>query len=559
MRPIERLIRAERAHQRGLLARGALLAGLVAASSVALLGLSGWFITAAATAGAAGILAAQGFNYMLPSATIRLLAIVRTGARYGERLASHEAAFSALARIRPALFAAIAAAPITRTLAITSGDATARVTQDVDRIEARFVRLSAPWGAASSLIAGGALIAPGGWAAALTVLLLFAATLLAARLLAHRLAGPGRRAQHAIGALKTEVASLAGASAELRCYGLEGWAADQIAERSRELAGAQRAQAIVAGWFDLCQPIGIALAAVAAAALSAGHGAAIAALAALAGAMTLDGITPLLRDLAERGAVDEATGRLDAILSDPAPARTWTDARIDAWAHAEGDVGAGSLPMIEFARDDFRWLRAGSRILIEGPSGIGKTTLIESLIGLRPAERGHILVDGVDLADLPCGTLRRLFGWAPQDAMLLAGTVRENLLLARPDADEASLWAALHDAALDGRVKALPLGLDGWIGENGARLSGGERRRLSLARACLSAAPFLLLDEPAEGLDAATEALVTERLAARLERTGQGLLLVSHRHRLTTLCGEVIRLGGKAEPAPGCPRARELA
>ena len=99
----------------------------------------------------------------------------------------------------------------------------------------------------------------------------------------------------------------------------------------------------------------------------------------------------------------------------------------------------------------------------------------------------------------------------------------------------AALWAVLADAAIDARIRALPDGLDTWIGENGERLSGGERRRIALARAYLRSAPWLLLDEPTESLDAATEAEVVNRLERRLQRTGQGLLLASHRplpHRL---------------------------
>jgi ATP-binding cassette, subfamily C, bacterial CydC len=133
-------------------------------------------------------------------------------------------------------------------------------------------------------------------------------------------------------------------------------------------------------------------------------------------------------------------------------------------------------------------------------------------------------------------TLRAIFAWAPQDAALIAGTVRDNLRLADGHANEDRLWQVLQDAALDTVVRALPQGLDTWLGEDGARLSGGERRRLSLARAYLGDAPWLLLDEPGEGLDAAVADDVARRLDARLKRTGQGLILVSHRPVLSALC-----------------------
>lgn len=235
------LIAAERRAQRRLLLRASLFAALVAAASVVLLGLSGWFITAAAIAGAAGPAVALAFNYMLPSAGIRLLAIVRTGARYGERLASHEAAFGALARIRPALYRALAAAPVRRSMALGTGEATARLVDDVGAIETRFVRLSAPWGIAAAVGAGGCLVILGGIPAALVTLACAGATLVIGALLSRRMDAPGRAVQQAAGALREEVARLVDAAPELRCFGLEDWAADRITVEARARSSAAAA------------------------------------------------------------------------------------------------------------------------------------------------------------------------------------------------------------------------------------------------------------------------------------------------------------------------------
>ncbi|SDA30200.1 amino acid ABC transporter ATP-binding/permease protein [Sphingomonas sp. NFR15] len=525
---LETLIAAERRAQRPLLRRAALYAALVAAASVVLLGLSGWFITAAAFAGAAGVVAAQAFNYMLPSAGIRLLAIVRTGARYGERLAAHEAAFGALARIRPTLFRAIAAAPIGTALALTTGEAAARMIGDVDAIETRFVRLSAPWSVAAALVAGLCLTVLGGALAALSTVACLAALLLAARALSHRLEAPGRAVQIAAGALRDEFAQASEAAPELRCFALESWAADRIDARSRTLAAAQRAQANVAGWFELIQALSIAFAASSAALLSAASGADIAALAALAAAMTLDGAAPLLRGQIDRGKMREAEARLDMLL-----------------AHSPSEQGSAKpsdAPLLAFHQPAPCRIAPGERLALSGPSGAGKTMLVETLIGLRPAVSGTITLDGADVTAIPLPALRHCFAWLPQDAMLLSGTIRENLLLAGGEADDAALWDALHDAVLDDRVRALDRGLDSWIGENGARLSGGERRRLALARAYCAPAPWLLLDEPSEGLDTATEALLADRLNSRLDRSGQGLILVTHRPRLRALCPRTLAI-----------------
>jgi ATP-binding cassette subfamily C protein CydC len=189
-------------------------------------------------------------------------------------------------------------------------------------------------------------------------------------------------------------------------------------------------------------------------------------------------------------------------------------------------------------------LRPGERLALLGASGCGKTTLLERLLKLRPNTGWPIRIGGDAPAVLADADVRALFAYAPQDAALLSGTIRENLALGDPQASEANLWAALHDAALDERVGRAPQGLDTWVGDVGERLPGGERRRLCLARVLLRPAPWLLLDEPSEGLDAETERHVIERIALRLKRTGQGLILVSHRPAPRRLCNRFLDLSG---------------
>ncbi|MFN3677802.1 MAG: amino acid ABC transporter ATP-binding/permease protein [Sphingomonas pseudosanguinis] len=515
---LHRLIAAERWRERRRLRQAGLCATLVATASVLLLALSGWFLTAAALAGGTGIVAAQAFNYMLPSAMIRLLAIVRTGARYGERLASHGAAFGALARLRPALYRALTTAPPSVALALGRGEAAARLIGDVDAVEWRFVRLSGPWGVVAALASGAALTLLGGWLAMAATLACVWGALGLARAWADQLEQPGCAVQQAMGALREEVVTIGGAAAELRCFALEDWATARIAAASDRLSQAQARQAAVAARFEALHAISVALAAASALLLLAGAGAPITALAALAAAMTADATAPILRAMAERGRLREAEARLDTLF-EAAEEHPAANGACDANLKIDGTPFA-----------------PGSRIALTGPSGCGKTTMVEGLLGLRPLPPGRIMVGGRDAACLAPETLRASFAWAPQDAALMAGTVRDNLRLADDQASEDRLWQALHDAALDTVVRALPEGLDSWLGEDGARLSGGERRRLSLARAYLANAPWLLLDEPGEGLDAAVAAQVARRLDARLKRTGQGMILVSHRPVLSALC-----------------------
>ncbi|EIZ80751.1 ABC transporter, ATP-binding protein [Novosphingobium sp. Rr 2-17] len=502
--------------------QAALLAVVVGAASVLLLGLSGWFITGAALAGLAGPIAVQGFNYLLPSAGIRLLAIARTGARYGERLTGHAGALRTMARVRGHLFLAIARGA--SALEVGTGEATSRMVQDVAAIEGQLVRRSTRWSLAAAAISGGMLVVLGGWAALGWTFACLALLLGAAHIVARRSAVLSAQVQVEAGTLKQMFADVAAARPELCCYGLDHWAASRVAEHGATFGALQRRQTAAAGLYDAALYVLMSLAAIGALACSLHAGAAIAALAALAAAMMIDGATPFVREIATRGTVAAAEARLDALL-----------------------VPGISSPPPHHAGAPLLRLDASSRIAIRGPSGCGKTTLVEQLIGQRPLPPGLAWFQGSDLANQPVEARRALFAWCPQDALLLTGTVRDNLTLAfagggalgQPDEDV--LWSALHDAALDGRIADLG-GLDLWIGEDGVRLSGGERRRLALARALLSDAAILVLDEPTEGLPFATEAVIVERLSARLERTGQGLLLICHHEAPQSLCDGLVFL-----------------
>ena len=524
---LKALIRAQERRQGLRLLAAAVCAALVSAAAVLLLGVSGWFITASALAGLAGPLVAHSFNFMIPSAVIRFLAIVRTGGRYGERITSHDAALKALAALRPQLFEAVARGPASRALGLAGGEASSRMVQDVDAVQNRFVRLSAPWGAGAGLVAGIGLALFTGWTTALAIAVASALGVLAAALVGRRMAGPaGRAVQAASGDLKTEYAAFAAAAPELQAYGIKPWAVDRLAERGAVLEGATERLASAGGWIMLTQAAAMALAIVGVMA-TAGHSSPpLIALAILAAVTTVESAGALLTAFRQNGAVEAAIERLGDLLEAPTPPPAQAVAPII-------DLSALGLS-----------LTPPQRLAVTGASGAGKTTLIERLMHLRAPVARETTLDGMDLADVSPDAARALFAYAPQQAVLLAGTVRENLKLALPTADDDALWAALEDADLADRVRAAPAGLNAPLGENGARLSGGERRRLGLARAYLRPAPWLVLDEPTEGLDAATEARVLDRLARRLERTGQGLILVSHRPAPVALCDLALVVSG---------------
>lgn len=527
---METLIRSQRRAQAGRLAIAAAAAVVVSAASVGLLALSGWFLAGAALAGAAGAAAAHGFNFLLPSACIRLLAILRTGARYVERVSGHEAALKALAALRPALFASLAAARPETSLRLSSGEASARMIQDVDAVQNLFVRLSAPWGAGAGMATGLVLAASASPAAAGVVLAAVCATLGAGAVIGRRVADPaGREVQAATGRLKDELAALQACTAELRAYGLEPLAQDRVSARGQALHRAQERLALAGGWAGLAQASVMGAAVVGTIAVSLGEPAPTTALAALAAVTAVEAATALLTAWRQNGVSGAGVRRLTETADQP-PGDGLTP------EGAELDLIRAGLT-----------LRPGKRLAVTGPSGAGKTTLVERLIGLRTGPGGEWMVGGRDAAACDPKSLARLVAYAPQDVRLLNGSVRENLTLGAPGASDADVWAALETAALGARVRAEAQGLSTPVGENGGRFSGGERRRLALARALLKPAPWLVLDEPTEGLDATTEAHVLAGLIDHLNRTGQGLILISHRPAPLALCQtrlEVVRLDG---------------
>lgn len=532
--PIRRFLDAQARRRRGDLAVAAACAAAAAAAATLMLGLSGWFLAGAALAGAAGPVAVQAFNYLLPSAGLRGLAIARTLGRYGERLLAHRAAFHALAALRPALFAGIAAAPPSQALALSSGEASARLVQDVDAVETLFVRRPSAWGAGAAALAAAASIA---LAAPLAAVAFLAGVVLQVVTLLHlgpRLtAGPSAEQLTGAGRLKEGLGAYASATAELQCFGLTDRAVDAVMALDAGLAAAVQRRREADANLDVMESGLAGATLLAVAALAADAGLPLAALAVLSAFAGLEGAAGIVRAAREAPAAAAAIARLDGAIASQAlriepraePTRLQGDLQFDGLALAPGD-----------------------RLALTGPSGSGKTTLLESLLGLRSAPPERLMVDGHALEALPLGWARPLFAYAPQDARLITGTVADNLRLGAPDADAAAMWEALADAELEARVRRLPQGLDSWIGDGGQRLSGGERRRLALARALLRPAPWLLLDEPTEGLDARTEAAVVDALSRRLSRTGQGLILVSHRPPPLRLVDRTLDVGAAQPP-----------
>lgn len=508
--------------------RGAMLCAACAAiCGILLLGLAGWFITGAALAGAAGVAAVQAFNYLLPSAAIRLLAIGRTVTRYGERLYGHKAALSALALFRVRLFTTL----ITRSspdVRRGAGDLAALLLQDVDALEDRFVR--APGNLAAFVGAGTALALaiPAGPAAMVALAAIMLTVLALARRLSRRwLPARALRIQHEIAALKQLFVEYAAASPEIAAYALGPSVEAQLQERAAGLDAKRlafaRAEAVLAaivtgaGGLAMAAVLGLSTATLP-----------LTLLAGLAAAGAIEALGASVRSIGREAVIAAGLARLAELVDAPTP------------SCAPAPSLAGNQITLTHGHRTLA-LERGDRLVVTGRSGSGKTSLLEYLAGLRAAG-GNVAIDGMSLAQSPPERRRPLFALSPQNAQMLAGTIADNLRLARTGLTDDALWRALEVACLAGDVRAMPDGLATWVGDGGARLSGGQRKRLSLARALLAGRPWLLLDEPSEGLDPQTEALVRTNLDQWLEDTGTGLVLVTHRAAMLPLASQHLAM-----------------
>lgn len=521
------------------------IAGLLAAAAtiaaVLLLGLSGWFISGAALAGLGGVLAAQGFNYLVPSAMIRLLAIVRTTARYGERLYGHRAALMALATVRARLFDRILAAREVR--AVSAGDAVTRLVQDIGALEDSLVRKPALPAALAGAAIGLALVwLASPWASLILLVLLSGlaawAHLAAPRLLA--IAATDMAA--ALARLKAGMVDYTSASPEILAYDLVPAIERKLAVDTAELDRARRRFARGEAIIDAGLTLGGGIAMGAVLAISTAS-LPMTVLAVLASAGAIEALSGYVRGVSRGALVTAALARLEEMsgqIDKPVPAEV-ASAPIGRTIALDGN---GVLVRLE----------AGERLGIAGQSGSGKTSFLETLAGIRPPDRDPgIHLDGQPIALLPPAAVRAAFALSPQDAQLLSGTVRDNLRVARAGLSDEQLWAALEVACLLVDVRAMPHGLDQWVGDGGARLSGGQRKRLSIARAVLAGRPWLLLDEPSEGLDMVTEARLARQLDAWLRETKTGLVVVSHRRELLALAGEKHIINLSLTNIPGQP------
>ncbi|KAF1709602.1 thiol reductant ABC exporter subunit CydC [Pseudoxanthomonas sacheonensis] len=502
-------------------------------AGTALLGVAGHFLTAAALAG----VTAMGFNFFGPSAGIRALTFVRILSRYAEKLVGHDVTLRLARDLRVDFFRKVLPLAPLGLGRHRMGDLLARLVADIENVDGLLVRALGPLLALTGL---------GLTAVAVTAFLLPAAgALLALTLLSLGVGIPyviARSASH----LETARAQ---ARAELRTAVLEGL------EGATDLAALEATGA----WIE---HIDAATAQVARreregkARLSLG-----ATLHAAIVAVSLPAMLWLLLDAAHSGrlspaaagglffmavAVYEAAAGIGLAWQSLRAARASQQRLRQVAAQAPLAADAAVVRPVpphaelEFREIGFHWpddprevlreanlrLGPGQRIALGGDSGAGKSSLLALALRLCDPQSGSVRYGGIDLRQFAQADWHAQIAWLPQDAPVFAGSVRDNLRMGAPEADDARLWLALSQVKMEGAIRALPEGLDAWVGENGATLSAGQSRRIALARALLRDTPLLLLDEPTEGLDTDTaNELLLDLAQASGSRT---VLMISH-------------------------------
>jgi ATP-binding cassette subfamily C protein LapB len=198
-------------------------------------------------------------------------------------------------------------------------------------------------------------------------------------------------------------------------------------------------------------------------------------------------------------------------------------------------------------------IRPGERVAVLGRVGSGKTTLHKLILGLYQPSAGAVLVDGVDTRQLDPAELRRNIGYVPQDVTLFYGSLKDNLRLAAPEADDAAMLRAAHVGAIDEFVNAHPQGFDMLVGERGETLSGGQRQGVAIARALISDPPVLLLDEPTGSMDHSSEEEIKRRL--NTFAAGKTMIVITHRTSLLELVERIVVIDGGRVVADG-PKAQ---
>lgn len=520
---------------------GALLGALVLAlitiaAGVGLLGVSGWFLSATALAGAGTL-----FNVFVPSALVRMLSFVRIVARYAERLVGHAATLRLLTDLRSRVFEALVRLTPRQLGRYRDGDLVARLTGDVDALDTVFLHVLTPMltsaiAAAILAVVVGVWVPGAGWVLAIAMLV---ACLILPIWQAYATRRSGQTIQESQATLRAVALETVESHADLVALAASAQVRATFEAHCVQASRARETQARVAanGVWVLQTLAGLCVLAVLWFGLDGLNqqelsGPLLAGLLlAVMGIFEMAG--PLMRGASRLGGAIAAAKRIQAVVAQAPDQHDPTDPRAlpaqgviefeqvsFAYPLADGELGQSVLTALNLR------IEPGERVAISGPSGAGKSTLLQLLLRLEDPQSGCVRFGSVDVREASLAELHRRIVWLAQDSPVFLGTVRTNLLIGDPEADDVALWSALDAAKLSDFVRTLPDGLDTWVGETGASLSVGQARRLCLARALLTSCPVLALDEPTAGLEEAAQTAFFNDLAQAT--AGRTVVLVTH-------------------------------
>jgi ATP-binding cassette subfamily C protein CydC len=530
---------------------GVLLGLLSLISAVGLLALAGWFLSAAALAGLVPA-SAYLFNVFYPSVGVRVFAISRTLARYGERIVSHDATFRILEGLRCWFYERLEPLAPGALGGYRSGDLLNRAVADIDALDNLYLRVLSP--SVVAVVLAGLLtvflwLFDGGialWALGCLLAAGFAVPWAAGR----AGADTGRRLAAATSDLRVGIVdTVTGLADLLVCGAQDRWLARVRRVDDRQVRAQQRMSHIRGLSTGVTLGLsGLAMLAVlyrGVGLVEAGRlGGPELALVVLAVMAAFEAVTPLAAAYQYLSHTRTAARRLVEIVETPPAVRF-------------GDQAAGLPQVFDIRFEDVSFhypgrretvlagfdfsVASGEHVAVLGETGCGKSTLVNLLVRFWDPQAGRILVGGRDLRSFAQPELRRMLSVAPQQVHLFNGSLRDNLLVARPGANPEEITHALAVAQLAEFVARLPRGLDTWIGESGRLLSGGEARRLAAARLVLHDGPVWLLDEPTEGLDRVTERRMTRALLGCA--AGKTVIWITHRQGQLADMHRVIRWG----------------
>jgi thiol reductant ABC exporter CydC subunit len=533
--------------RRTRLALAAFLGVLTILFGVGLMGTAGYLISRAAEQPAI-------FSLTAAIVGVRFFGLARPLSRYLERLASHDVALRSLGRARARVYERIEPLSPAQLEDTRRGDLLSRFVADVDSLQNLYLRGLEPL--LIALIAGSASVLLAALFLPAAALVLAVGLLLGGVVVPVTAASLSRRAvsstAEARGALSAELVETLAGSAELAAFGLEQDRLRTFRRTDAKLVRIARRASLSDGTGDGLRVLvtGATIVGVLAVAVSAhdegGLDRVLIAMLALLSLAAFEAVQPLTEAFRELGG-SVAAGRRILDLTDreprivdpaepfPTPATPFPVVLENVCAR----YGPDERPALEgFSLR----LEPGRRVVLLGRSGAGKTTIVRLLLRFLDPERGRVTLAGEDMRRYRQEDVRRMVAVAGQDAHLFSTSIRDNLTLARPEASDEELERALRSARILDWVQRLPQGLDTPVGEEGRELSGGQRQRIVLARALLTEAPVLVLDEPTAHLDARTaKRLVEDMFSAARNRT---VLLITHRPEGIELADEVVVLRG---------------